>query len=104
MGIPRGQRGHVNRLRLISRAGPPQRCSGTTPGGPSPGQRADLDSLDQLWEGGGLEKLSEGGKEDVPLLPLLPSLVVHQGLDFVHQLASYLQDMLDVVTLSHLCR
>lgn len=44
--------------------------------------------------------LSEGGKEDTSLL----SLVVHQGLDFVHQLTSYLQDMLDVVTLGHLCR
>lgn len=32
MGIPRGQKVHVNRLRLSSRAGPPQRCSGTTPG------------------------------------------------------------------------
>lgn len=44
--------------------------------------------------------LSEGGKEDTSLL----SLVVHQGLDFVHQLTCYLQDMLDVVTLGHLCR
>lgn len=33
MGIPREQKVHVNRLRLISRAGPPQRCSDTTPGG-----------------------------------------------------------------------
>lgn len=32
MGIPREQKVHVNRLRLISRAGPPQRCSDTTAG------------------------------------------------------------------------
>lgn len=38
MGIPRGRKVHVNRLRLSSRAGPPQRRSGTTPGA-SPGQQ-----------------------------------------------------------------
>lgn len=44
--------------------------------------------------------LSKGRKEDTSLLLSL----VHQRLDFVHQLTSYLQDMLDVVTLGHLCR
>lgn len=35
--------------------------------------------------------------------PPLWSLVVHQRLDLVHQLTCYLQDMLDIMTLSHLC-
>lgn len=60
------------------------------------------------WMGSGMVEAwkncpSEGGKEDAPLLLLL-SLVVHQRLDFVHQLTSYLQDVLDIVALSHLCR
>lgn len=45
--IPGGQKEHVNRRRQSSRAGPPHRGSGTTPG-PPPGQRADLDVLDKL--------------------------------------------------------
>lgn len=97
---------HVNRLRLISGAGPPQ-------GALWPHARGLHLGREQTWtpwiNSGKVEAweklcLSEGGKEDAPLVPLLPSLVVHQRLDFVHQLTSYLQDVVDVVTLGHFCR
>ena len=109
---------NVNRLRLSSSARLPQQSSCSTPR-PSFGQGG---ALDLLWIGGGLETLSEGwrraecpvwlGSSLPPPPPHLPppppplplqSLVVHQRLDFVHKLASYLQDVLDVMTLGHLC-
>lgn len=44
-----------------------------------------------------------GGRGALPPPPRQQSLVVHQRLDFVHQLTRNLQDVLDIMTLGHLC-
>lgn len=63
------------------------------------------------WVSGGRKcsSFQQGQTLSLRILPFLflPSssqlLVVHQRLDFVHQLTCYLQDMLDIVPLSHFC-
>lgn len=99
MGIPYGQ--HVNRWRRSCRAGLPQRCS-------CPASRAFVWAASRSrLPGPALESWRPGESlKSCPVrwdAPPLQSLVVHQRLDFVHQLTCYLQDMLDVMTLGHLC-
>lgn len=80
-------KGNVNRWRLSSRAGP-----------------AAL-GREETWTCS-VRDVSASASSHPPLHPPLPlrcSLVVHQRLDFVHQLTCYLQDVLDIVTLGHFC-
>lgn len=96
---------NVNRSRPSSGARPPQQCSWPHYQGLHLGK----------WRPGPLLwKQSLGGRSGgdssmaciLPLLLLhllLQSLVVHQRLDFVHQLTCNLQDMLHIMTLSHFC-
>lgn len=79
--------------------------------GPSPGEKGRLDHPAVAWVSGGRKcsSFQQGQTLSLRILPFLflPSssqlLVVHQRLDFVHQLTCYLQDMLDIVPLSHFC-
>lgn len=94
-------KGNVNRSGRAPTAAP----------GPSPGEKGRLDHPAVAWVSGGRKcsSFQQGQTLSLRILPFLflPSssqlLVVHQRLDFVHQLTCYLQDMLDIVPLSHFC-
>lgn len=62
-----------------------------------------LDPHSQLWTCGEQEIVSNTRLQSSQL-SLVELLVVHQGLDFVHQFTCHPQDKLHIVTFCHLCR
>lgn len=91
---------NVNRSGLSSNAAPFP--------GPSSGEKDA--STPRLWPGeveAGSALVSSRVRHSPSASSLLFSssqlLVVHQRLDFVHQLTCYLQDVLDIVPLGHFC-